>query len=103
MPRSIPVNPGLSPRISPSGVKAGILFLLVPAAALAQIYPPGGGGYPGGNPGGYPGQSPYPGQRQPTGTGLPIPGRSSKNKNTTNDPRASKNGPLPNFRGALKV
>jgi hypothetical protein len=81
-------------------VKARILFILVPLAAMAQVYPPGGGypggGYPGG---GYPGQSPYPGGRQPTGTGLPIPGRSGKSKSDT----SSKAGqPLPNFRGNLK-
>uniref|UniRef100_Q01RP5 DUF5666 domain-containing protein n=1 Tax=Solibacter usitatus (strain Ellin6076) TaxID=234267 RepID=Q01RP5_SOLUE len=103
MPKLMEGNLGFPPRISPLSVKAGILFILVPVAAMAQIYPPGGGypggGYPGG---GYPGQSPYPGQRQPTGTGLPIPGRSGKNK--TADPRGSKNGgPLPNFRGNLKV
>jgi hypothetical protein len=74
----------------------------VSVAALAQIYPPGGGypggGYPGG---GYPGgQSPYPGGRNPTGSGIPIPGRTSKN--SKNDPRANQNGPLPNFRGSLK-
>jgi hypothetical protein len=103
MPRLIQGNLGIPPRISPSSVKAGLLFILVPAAAMAQIYPPGGGypggGYPGG---GYPGQSPYPGGRQPTGSGIPVPGRSGKNSKT--DPRATKNGdPLPNFRGNLKV
>ena len=99
MPRLIEGNLGLSPRISPSSVKAGLLFILLPAAMMAQVYPPigGGGGYPGG---GYPGQSPYPGGRQPTGSGIPIPGRSKSSK----DPRASKAGdPLPNFRGNLKV
>ena len=109
MPRLIQGNLNASPRISPSSVKAGILFILVPVAALAQIYPPGGGGYPGGGGGypggggGYPGQSPYPGGQQPNGTSLPMPGRTGKNGKTTNDPRGAKNGqPLPNFRGAFK-
>jgi hypothetical protein len=75
---------------------------------MAQVYPPGGGypggGYPGGGypGGGYPGGGyPYPGGRQPTGTGIPVPGRSGKNGKA--DPRANKSGPLPNFRGNLKV
>src|SRR5450759_2984263 len=95
MPRLIEGNPGLPPRILPSSVRTGILLLAVSAAALAQVYP--GGGYPGG---GYPGgQSPYPGGRNPTIPGMPIPGRTSKNsKNPPNQ-----NGPLPNFRGNLKV
>src|ERR1035437_7663182 len=102
MPRLIERNPGLPPRILPSSVKTGILLLAVSAAALAQIYPGGGypgGGYPGG---GYPGgQSPYPGGRNPTGSGIPIPGRPTKKDA---DPRGAKNGqPLPNFRGNLKV
>ena len=67
---------------------------------MAQVYPPvggyPGGGYPGG---GYPGQSPYPG-RNPTGTGIPVPGRSSKNKPDTSTKAGE---PLPNFRGNLKV
>src|ERR1035437_3556270 len=97
MPRLMERNPGLPPRILPSSVRTGILLLAVSAAALAQIYP--GGGYPGG---GYPGgQSPYPGGRNPTIPGLPIPGRTSKNSKA--DPRANPNGPLPNFRGNLKV
>src|ERR1035437_9802389 len=101
MPRLIERNPGLPPRILPSSVKTAILLWAVSAAALAQIYPGGGspgGGYPGG---GYPGgQSPYPGGRNPTGSGIPIPGRTGKNSKA--DPRANQNGPLPNFRGNLK-
>ena len=77
-----------------STLKAGVLALLVSAAALAQIYPPVGG-YPGQTP--YPGQSPYPGGR-PGGTGIPMPGRTSRKQ-----PAPDKNGPLPNFRGVLKV
>ncbi|HXB75605.1 MAG TPA: hypothetical protein VNY05_45655 [Candidatus Acidoferrales bacterium] len=86
--------------ISTSIVKPGILLLVVFAAAEAQIYPPGGGypggGYPGGGypGGGYPGGG-YPGRG--TGTGIPIPGRSSKGK-----PKTDPNQPLPNFRGHLK-
>jgi hypothetical protein len=96
MSRLLQSNLQLLPRISPSSVKAGFLFIIVPAAIMAQIYPPVGG-YPGG---GYPGQTPYPGGRQPTGTGIPMPGRTGKSK----DPRASNPGdPLPNFRGNLKV
>jgi len=102
MPRLMERNPGLPPRILPSSVRTGILLLAVSAAALAQVYPGGGypgGGYPGG---GYPGgQSPYPGGRNPTIPGIPIPGRTGKN--SKNDPRANQNGPLPNFRGNLKV
>src|ERR1035437_8929906 len=95
MPRLMERNPGLPPRILPSSVRTGILLLAVSAAALAQIYP--GGGYPGG---GYPGgQSPYPGGRNPTIPGLPIPGRTSKNSKSP----PNQNGPLPNFRGNLKV
>jgi hypothetical protein len=100
MPRLIERNPGLPPRILTSSVRTAILLLAVSGAALAQIYPGGGypgGGYPGG---GYPGgQSPYPGGRNPTIPGMPIPGRTSKNsKNPPNQ-----NDPLPNFRGNLKV
>jgi hypothetical protein len=76
---------------------------------MAQVYPPGGGypggGYPGGGypGGGYPGQSPYPGQGNPTGSGIPLPGRGRNNKSNT-DPRGTNKGqPLPNFRGNLKV
>src|SRR6266545_1134393 len=99
MQRLIEGNLGGPPRISPTSVKAVLLYLFVPVAMMAQIYPPvgGGGGYPGG---GYPGQSPYPGQRQPTGSGIPIPGRNGKNNKGT----PTKAGqPLPNFRGTLKV
>jgi hypothetical protein len=59
----------------------------VSAAALAQVYPGGG----------YPGQSPYP-SRSPV-PGIPLPGRSSRTKT----PAPDQNGPLPNFRGNLKV
>ena len=112
MPRRTQGNPGLPPRILPSSVRTGILLFAVSAAAMAQIYPGGGypgggypgGGYPGGGypGGGYPGgQSPYPGGRNPTGSGIPIPGRPTKKDA---DPRGAKNGqPLPNFRGNLKV
>ncbi len=111
MPRKIQGNPGLPQRILPSSVRTGILLFALSAAALAQIYPPGGGypgggypggGYPGGGypGGGYPGgQSPYPGGRNPTGSGIPIPGRPGKSGKTD----GAKNGqPLPNFRGTLK-
>jgi hypothetical protein len=111
MPRTTKGNPGLPPSILPSSVRftssvrTGVLLLTVSVAAVAQVYPGGGypgGGYPGGGypGGGYPGgQSPYPGGRNPTGTGIPMPGRTGKSK--TNAP--NQNGPLPNFRGNLKV
>src|ERR1035438_9180878 len=98
MPRLMERNPGLPPRILPSSVRTGILLFVVSAAALAQVYPGGGypgGGYPGG---GYPGESPYPGQSPIPG--IPVPGRSGRTK--TNAPN-QQNGPLPNFRGNLKV
>ena len=104
MPRLIERNPELPPRILPSSVRTGILLFAV-SAAMAQVYPGGGypgGGYPGGGypGGGYPGgQSPYPGQSPIPG--IPVPGRTSKNPKS--DPRANQNGPLPNFRGNLKV
>ena len=85
-------NPGLPPRILPSSVRTAILLCAVSAAAVAQIYP--GGGYPGG---GYPGQSPYPSGRNPSG--IPVPGRTSKSSKAP----PNQNGPLPNFRGILKV
>src|SRR4051794_20875052 len=102
MPKFIESNPEPSARIIRSSVRTGILLLAVSAAALAQVYPGGGypgGGYPGGGypGGGYPGQSPYPGGRNPTG--IPVPGRTSKSKT----PGPNQNGPLPNFRGSLKV
>src|SRR5450432_1338964 len=102
-------NRAVPPRILPFSVRTGILLFAVSVAAMAQVYPPGGGypggggGYPGGGypGGGYPGgQSPYPGGRNPTGSGIPMPGRTSKTKA---DPRANPNGPMPNFRGNLKV
>jgi hypothetical protein len=98
-PRLKEGNPGLPPRILPSSVRTGILLFAVSAAAMAQVYPGGGypgGGYPGG---GYPGQTPYPGGRQPTGSGIPIPGRTGKSKT----PAPNQSGPLANFRGNLKV
>ncbi len=103
MSRFIESNPGPSARIIGSSVRTGILLLAVSAAALAQVYPGGGypgGGYPGGGypGGGYPGQTPYPGGRNPTG--IPVPGRTSK---TSKTPAPNQNGPLPNFRGSLKV
>src|SRR5437016_412960 len=75
-------------RISRCKVKTATLALFVSTAALAQIYPP---------PGGYPGGSPYPGRRTPTGTGIPSPGRTSKqpDKNKTTEP-------MPSFRGILR-
>lgn len=84
--------------ISRISVKLPTLFFISLVAAQAQVYP-GGGGYPSQYPSQYPGQYPsqYPGRGQ-TGPGLPIPGRSKKT-----DTKTSKNGPLPNFRGALKV
>jgi hypothetical protein len=75
------------PRISRNKVKTAILALVVSAAAMAQIYPPT-----------LPGQSPYPGRRMPTGTGIPSPGRTKSDKNDKN--KAAQ--PLPNFRGQLK-
>jgi hypothetical protein len=72
---------------------------------MAQIYPPGGGypggGYPGGGypGGGYPGQTPYPGGRNPAGSGIPVPGRNGKTKPDTSTKAGQ---PLPNFRGNLK-
>ena len=95
-------NPGLPPRILPSSVRTAILLFAVSVAAQAQVYPGGGypgGGYPGGGypGGGYPGQ--YPGQYPGGGTGIPVPGRSGKHSKAP----ADQNGPLPNFRGALKV
>ena len=71
---------------------------------MAQVYP--GGGYPGG---GYPGGG-YPGGGYPGGTialpgrtepdrSIPVPGRTGKSKT----PAPNQNGPLPNFRGSLKV
>jgi hypothetical protein len=105
MPRTIKGNPGLPPSILPSSVRNVVLLFAISVAAVAQVYPGGGypgGGYPGGGypGGGYPGgQSPYPGGRNPTGSGIPIPGRTGKSK--TNAP--NQNGPLPNFRGNLKV
>jgi hypothetical protein len=75
-------------------------------AAQAQVYPGGGypgGGYPGGGypGGGYPGGG-YPGGGYPGtgGTGIPVPGRTGRNSKT---PPPNQNGPLPNFRGNLKV
>src|ERR1035437_6508158 len=106
MPRLMERNPGLPPRILPSSVRSGILLFVVSVAALAQVYPGGGypgGGYPGGGypGGGYPGgQSPYPGGRNPTIPGIPIPGRTGR---TSKTPAPNQNGPLPNFRGNLKV
>src|SRR5664280_1800781 len=98
MPRLMERNLGLPPRILPSSVRTGILLFVMSAAALAQVYPGGGypgGGYPGG---GYPGgQSPYP-SRSPI-PGIPVPGRTSRTKT----PAPDQTGPLPNFRGNLKV
>src|ERR1035438_10323391 len=82
-------NPGLPTRILPSSVRTAILLFAVSVAAQAQVYP--GGGYPGG---GYPGQ--YPGG----GSGIPVPGRSGRNSKSA---PPNQNGPLPNFRGVLKV
>jgi hypothetical protein len=67
--------------------------------ASAQIYPPGGGGYPGGYPGGgYPGG--YPG-RYPGG-GVPVPGTSRGGKQGKNTPKTDTGAAYPNFRGKLK-
>jgi hypothetical protein len=73
---------------SSRGARLSICVLIAGGIAGAQVYPPGGGGYP------YPGRSPY-----PTGGGspLPIPGRRTPQK-TAKDPAQ----PLPSFRGALK-
>ena len=90
-------NRDRSRRITPSSVKSGLLLLVVSAAAVAQVYPPGGGypgGYPSGYPGTIPGQTPVPGTR-PTARGRTGAGA---------DPRANSSAqPLPNFRGTLKV
>ena len=93
-------NPGLPPRILPSSVRTAILLFAVSVAAVAQVYPGGGypgGGYPGGGypGGGYPGQ--YPGGGNPSG--MPVPGRTGRNSKAP----PNQNGPLPNFRGTLKV
>ena len=69
--------------------RVGVMFLGL-GIAVAQIYP-------GGIPPSYPGQYPYPGGRGPSGPGIPIPRRGSKQPKDT-----SKNQPLPNFRGTLK-
>jgi hypothetical protein len=63
-------------------------------AAQAQVYP--GGGYPGG---GYPGGG-YPGQYPGGGSGVPVPGRTGRNSKAA---PPNQSGPLPNFRGVLKV
>jgi hypothetical protein len=71
---------------------------------MPQVYPGGGypgGGYPGGGypGGGYPGGG-YPGGGYPGGgAGIPVPGRTGKSKT----PPPNQKGPLPNFRGNLKV
>ena len=93
-------NPGLPTRILPSSVRTAILLFAVSVAAQAQVYPGGGypgGGYPGG---GYPGGG-YPGGGYPGGgSGIPVPGRSGRNSKSA---PPNQNGPLPNFRGVLKV
>ena len=99
MPRLTERNPELSPRILPSSVRTAILMFAVSLAAQAQVYPGGGypgGGYPGG---GYPGGG-YPGGGYPGGGGIPVPGRTGR---TSKTPPPNQNGPLPNFRGNLKV
>ena len=99
MPRLTERNPELSPRILPSSVRIAILMFAVSLAAQAQVYPGGGypgGGYPGG---GYPGGG-YPGGGYPGGGGVPVPGRTGR---TSKTPPPNQNGPLPNFRGNLKV
>jgi hypothetical protein len=72
---------------SSRGTRLPICVLIAAGIAGAQVYPPGGGGYP------YPGRSPY-----PTGGGsrLPIPGRGQ--------PKPSKEPAqaLPSFSGTLK-
>ena len=105
MPRITRRNPGLPPRILSSSVKTAILLMAVAFAAQAQVYPGGGypgGGYPGGGypGGGYPGGG-YPGGGYPGGgTGIPVPGRTGRSSKTA---PPNQTGPLPNFRGALKV
>src|ERR1019366_2636697 len=103
MPKVTQLNPGsnpaLPPRILPSSVRSVILLFAVSMAAQAQVYPGGGypgGGYPGG---GYPGGG-YPGGGYPGGGGVPVPGRTGR---TSKTPPPNQNGPLPNFRGNLKV
>ncbi len=102
MTKPIRSNPELPPRILPSSVRTGILLFAASVAAVAQVYPGGGypgGGYPGGGypGGGYPGQTPYPGGIPIPG--VPVPGRTGRTKT----PAPNQNGPLPNFRGNLKV
>src|ERR1035438_4708957 len=97
-------NPGLPPRILPSSVRTAILLFAVSVASQAQVYPGGGypgGGYPGGGypGGGYPGGG-YPGQYPGGGSGIPVPGRTGRNSKSA---PPNQNGPLPNFRGILKV
>src|ERR1017187_2182039 len=92
-------NPALPPRILPFSVRSVILLFAVSVAAQAQVYPGGGypgGGYPGG---GYPGGG-YPGQYPGGGSGIPVPGRTGRNSKAA---PPNQNGPLPNFRGILKV
>ena len=99
MSRVTQSNPGLPPRILPSSVRTVILLFAVSVAAQAQVYPGGGypgGGYPGG---GYPGGG-YPGQYPGGGSGIPVPGRTGRNSKSA---PPNQNGPLPNFRGVLKV
>ena len=101
MPRLTQRNLGLPPRILPSSVRTAILLFAVSVAAQAQVYPGGGypgGGYPGGGypGGGYPGGG-YPGGQNPSG--IPVPGRTGRNSKAP----PNQNGPLPNFRGTLKV
>jgi hypothetical protein len=106
MPRLTQRNLGLPPRILPSSVRTATLLFAVSVAAQAQVYPGGGypgGGYPGGGypGGGYPGGG-YPGGGYPGGqnpSGIPVPGRTGRNSKAP----PNQNGPLPNFRGTLKV
>ena len=69
--------------------------MLVPAAAMAQVYPGGGypgGGYPGGGypGGGYPGQTPYPGGGNPTGREFPVPGAHRQEQQDSATPKGSR-------------
>ena len=96
--RSMERNPGLPPRILPSSVRTGILLFvmavppwrrcILEAATRAEAIRAED----------IPGRLP----RRPEPDhipGIPVPGRSSKNKT----PAPNQNGPLPNFRGNLKV
>ena len=99
MPRLMERNPGLPPRILPSSVRTGILLFVMAVACrgagVSRRRLPGrlSGWLPGG-------LSRARLSRPESDTWRsPCPGRSSRNKT----PAPNQNGPLPNFRGNLKV